>query len=250
MKIRTIIVDDERNARKALANMLGFYCSDVELVGEAGSMDDGITLIENEKPDLVLLDIVLGKNTGFDLLKKIKKINFKLIFVTAHDEYALRAIKMSALDYILKPIKPKELISGINKVSEVIDNEEKLRLKVDALVSNTTSSNTEKRIIVNTVGSIYVLEVKNIVRCESDENYTLIHLSNAPRIMVARTLKDFEEMLVPHGFFRVHQSHLVNLDFISSFEKGSGGHILLKDGQKIPVSTRRKDSFLKALSNL
>lgn len=250
MKIRTIIVDDERNARKALANMLEFYCSEVELVGEAGSIDDGINLIEGEKPDLVLLDILLGKNTGFDLLKKLRKINFKLIFVTAHDEYALRAIKMSALDYILKPIKPKELISGINKVSEAIENEEKMKLKVDALVSNTVASNPEKKIIINTVGSIYVLEVKHIVRCESDENYTMIYLSNSPRIMVAKTLKDFEEMLVPYGFFRVHQSHLVNLDFIKSFEKGSGGHILLKDGEKIPVSTRRKDSFLKALSSL
>ena len=250
MKIRTVIVDDEFNARRALANMLEFYCNEVELVGEAQSVEEAYALIDREKPDLILLDIILGNATGFDLLKKLRNMDFKLIFVTAHDEYALRAIKMSALDYLLKPVKPRELIGAITRVAEALEKEEKIRMKVETLITNTREQGGEKKIIVNTMSSIFVLEVKSIIRCESDENYTFIYLENQDRIMVARTLKDFEEMLTGFGFFRVHQSHLINLNQVSSFEKGSGGHAVLKDGRKIPVSTRRKEQFMKALTNV
>ncbi|MCF8234423.1 MAG: LytTR family DNA-binding domain-containing protein [Bacteroidales bacterium] len=247
MAIKTIIVEDEVNARKALVNMLEFYEKDVEIIGQAKNLEEGIELIKNNQPDLVLLDVRLPDGTGFDLISKLKKYSFKLVFVTAYNEYALKAIKLSALDYLLKPVKPNELNRALDKVREAVENEEQLKVKYETAIENFSKPAPKRKIILNTVDSMYVLEVSGIIRCEASENYTSVYAKDKGRIMLAKTLKDFEEMLVPFGFFRVHQSHLVNLQYVDTYEKRGSGRVLLKNGEKIPVSTRRKEGFLRAL---
>ncbi len=250
MKIQTVIIEDEVNARKALMNMLSFYCPTVEVTGQADTIERGTKLIQGLSPDLLLLDVQLPDGTGFDLIKKIKKRNFKLVFITAYDEYALKAIKLSALDYLLKPVKPNELTGAINKVAEAMENEERISLQLETCIENVHHTNQNKKIILNTSDNIHVLEVKKIIRCEASENYTNIFVKDKPKIMLAKTLKEFEEMLTTYGFFRIHQSHLINLDFVDSYVKKGAGVALLKTGDRIPVSTRRKEGFLKALETI
>lgn len=249
MKIKTIIVEDEINARKALINMLNFYCKEVEIFGEAKNVKEGIEIIKNNNPDLVLLDVRLPDGTGFDLIEKLKKQEFKLVFITAYNEYALRAIKLSALDYLLKPVKPDELRKAIAKVSEAIENDERLNLNIETCISNIKEQSRNKKIILNTADNIHIVEISKLIRCEASENYSGIFIEGKNKILVARTLKEFEEMLIPYGFFRVHQSHLVNIQYVDTYEKKAGGNALLKDGARVPVSTRRKEGFLKALSS-
>ncbi len=249
MKIKTIIVEDEINARKALVNMLNFYSKDMEIAGEARNVKEGIELIKNNNPDLVLLDVRLPDGTGFDVIEKLKKYNFKLVFITAYNEYALRAIKLSALDYLLKPVKPDELRRAIEKVREAIEHDERLNLQIETCIENVKNHNRNKKIILNTSDNIHIVETSKLIRCEASENYTNIFIEGKNRIIVAKTLKDFEEMLVPYGFFRVHQSHLINMQFVDSFEKKAGGNAVLKEGTRVPVSSRRKEGFLKALAS-
>ncbi len=247
MRIKTIIVEDEINARKALINMLSFYCKEVEVIGEAESVKGAIELITNKPPDLVLLDVRLPDGNGFDIMEKLKNKDFKLVFITAYNEYALRAIKLSALDYLLKPVKPDELRKAIAKVREIYENEELIKLQIETCVDNVKASGQNKKIILNTIDRIFVVEIENLVRCEASENYTNVFIKGKDKIMVARTLKDFEEMLTIYGFFRIHQSHLINLNYVDIYDKKGGGMLLLKNGERVPVSTRRKEGFLKAL---
>ncbi len=247
MEIKTIIVEDEVNARKALENMLNFYSESVKVIGTAATVAEGVALIQKESPDLILLDVNLPDGTGFDLVKKLRNNTAKLVFITAYDEYALKAIKLSALDYLLKPVKPNELTSAIKKVEEALEIEERINLKIDTCIENYKNSNQDKKIIINTTDNLFVIEVKKLIRCESSENYTHIFIDGKDRITVAKTLKEFEEMLTSYGFFRLHQSHLVNLNFVEAYEKKSGGYARLLSGERIPVSSRRKENFLKAL---
>ena len=249
MKIKTFIVEDEINARQVLTNMLNFYCSDIEIIGEAKNVAESVELIKSKKPDLVLLDVRLPDGTGFDLLDQIKNQKFKLIFITAYNEYALKAIKLSAIDYLLKPVKPEELRKAISKVEQAIENDEMLNVQVDTMIDNMNPKNKHQKIILNTNENIYVLEIGKLIRIESNINYSIVYSEGKDKIFVAKTLKEFEEMLVPFGFFRIHQSHLVNTHFVDSYEKKAGGRAILHDGTSIPVSVRRKEGFIKALSS-
>lgn len=248
MKIRTVIIEDEINARKALVNILSFYFNSIEIVGMAGSVEKGVKLIKEQQPDLLFLDVHLTDGTSFELIKKIKHHNFKLVFITAHDEYALQAIKLSALDYLLKPINPGELGKAIGRVQEAIEKEEQIDLQLDTIVENVRESNQNKKIILNTSNNLFVVEVKNLVRCEASENYTQVFVDGKEKIMMAKTLKEFEEMLSGYGFFRTHQSHLINVQFVEGFDK-SNNLVKLKTGDEIVVSTRKKEHFLKTLQN-
>ena len=247
MEINTIVIEDEVNARQALENMLSYHCPDINIIASADSVKEGVQLIKTHQTDLLFLDVNLPDGTGFDILKKISKHTFKVVFITAYDEYALPAIKMCALDYLMKPVKPDDLIGAVNKVKQALDNEERYSTNIDTCIENYKAQGQQKKIIINTSESMFVLEIRNILRCEASENYTNILLTNAPPILVAKTLKEFEEMLTSFGFFRVHQSHLVNLRYVASYEKKSGGHARLHNDLRLPVSKRRKEGFLKAL---
>ena len=247
MKIKTVIIEDEVNARKALENLLSFYCPEIVVAGEAASIEEGLKVIQKESPRLLLLDVHLPDGTGFDLIKKIKKKDFKIVFVTAHDQYALQAIKMSALDYLLKPVKPGELRKAITRVEKALEEEEQISLQIDTAIHNLEHTSNNKKIILNTNDKVFVLEVARIVHCEAQDNYSRIYIDGKDTILISKTLKELEEMLSAYGFFRIHQSHLLNLNYVETFEKKGSGRVRTKTGEVLPVSIRKKEGFFKAL---
>lgn len=249
--LRTVIIDDESNARQVIANILELYCEKVELIGQAEDVKTGLILIDELKPDLVLLDIQMPDGTGFDLLKQIGNIDFNFIFITAYDQYAIKAIKLSALDYVLKPINVNELIDAIEKAEIFQVNQGEARLRLENYHNNISNRNFEKRISLNTTDSVYSIKIKNITYCKSDKNYTDIYLENGKKLLISKTLKDFELLLLDFGFFRVHQSYLINMNFVSRYEKkGLVGNAILENETKIPVSSRKRESFLRFLEKM
>lgn len=246
--LKVLIVDDEQNARDVIAVILKKNCAGIDLVGEADGVQTGITAIRELKPDLVLLDIHLKDGTGFDLLKQLGEPEFKIIFITAYEEYALKAFKFSATDYILKPINSKELLDSVGRV--VQDFKATTAAELAALNRNYSNQSKEsKKIILKTSDSIYVVPVTDIIRCESDTYYTKFYLNDGEKIMVSNTLKSYDELLSEFGFFRVHQSHLINMDYFSKFKKVDGGFAVMKDGSEIPVAMRKKELFLQMIEN-
>lgn len=246
--IKTLIIDDEPNARKALRNMLSLYCPQIQVVGEGEGVTEGFEAIRKLEPQLVLLDVEMPDGSGFDLLKRFEEIDFSVIFITAHEQYALQAIKFSALDYILKPVKPDELVAAIDRA--VKSSKEDMILKLKSYSENTSEKNLPPRkIVLNTATNVYVINVEDILRCESDENYTLIYFLDREKITVSKTLKEFDELLNPYGFFRVHQSHVINMAHVESYVKGLGGTVIMKNKERVPVSSRRKETFLRLLAS-
>lgn len=248
--IKALIVDDEKRARETIRNIIKLYCPQVEVAGEASDVRSAREAIAQHKPSLVLLDINMPGGTGFDLLGQFGADGPKVIFITAYQEYAVKAFRFSALDYILKPVNPDELVEAVRKASEVI-GKESMDLKLQAFISNMENITREvKKIVLNTSDSIHVVNVPEIVRCQSDSNYTEFYLNNGKKILVSSTLKDFDEMLSSYRFFRAHQSHLVNIDYIERYEKKEGGYLVMKDKSTVPVSVRKKETLIALLDNI
>lgn len=247
--IPAIIIDDERSCIDRLTALLETHCPErINLVGTADSVAKGIQIINDSQPGLVFLDVQIGGETGFDLLQRIANINFEVIFTTAYDRYAVQAIKFSAADYLLKPVDPDELVQSVEKLDEMIARREMSR-KLDVLTHNLrTLEGASKKISVPTITGFEVLQVSDIIRCESEANYTHIHIKGRQKITVARTLKDFDEMLSEYNFCRVHNSHLVNLLHVRKYNKGTGGYVTMSDDSEVEVSQRKKDDFLKSLA--
>jgi two-component system LytT family response regulator len=248
--MRTLIIDDEKKARETILSILKLYCPDVIVVGEADSVKSGTELIKKEKPELIFLDINLNDGNAFDLLKNTTDISFKIIFITASENYALKAFRFSALDYILKPINPDELIAAIEKL-KLFQKSDNINVKFEAFISNMENIAREvKKIVLKTSESIHVINVNEIVRCEADRNYTIFILTSGKKILVSNTLKEYDEMLSPYQFFRAHQSHLVNIHHISSYERKEGGYLIMKDKSLVPVSVRKKETLLNFLEKI
>lgn len=248
--IRAIIVDDEKRARETIKSLLQLYCKNVTVVAEADNIELAETAVGKYFPDLVFLDIDMPGGSGFDLLKKYKTLPFKVVFITAHNDFAIRAFKFSALDYILKPINPDELISAVEKAETSIDKEN-LNQKLQIFISNMENITMEvKKIVLKTSDSIHVINVNDIIRCEADRNYSSFFLTNKKTILVSTTLKDYDELLSSYRFFRAHQSHLINLNHIERYEKKDGGCLIMKDGSIVPVSVRKKEELLSLLQNI
>jgi len=246
--MNAVIVDDEATVRNTIKSLINENFPDINIVATAGSVGEGYETIVNNKPDLLFLDVELPDGNGFDLLKKISPVNFRVIFVTGHQEYALDAIKVSALDYVLKPIDTDELIRAIEKAKEVINQEEQ-NLKLLALSENLQCKKVLKRIILHTVDHLQLVAVDDIIRAEADSNYTLFRLSGNRKIMVSRTIKEFVSLLANSGFIRVHQSHLINLEHIDRFMKKDGGWLRMRDGSSVPVSPNLKKQVLQAIQD-
>lgn len=248
--LRAIIVEDELRSRQTLTGMLKLFCKNVEVVGEAENVKEGIDLIRKEKPDIVFLDIQMPDGSGFKLLEEIGQINFDIIFTTAYDQYAIQAIKFSALDYLLKPIFQDDLIKAVKKAEvnkEKIDRNE----HVDVLLENLKkSANEPSKIILSTAEKINVVKVDDILRCASDNYYTTFYFTNGQKLLVSKTLKENEELLKDHHFIRPHKSHLVNTKYIKGFLKQDGGYIIMTDGTNIPVSRRKKEATIDIINNL
>jgi len=241
--IRALIVDDEELARKNLSILLEDYCTEVELVGTAENAKAAREALAKTEIDVMLLDIEMPNGSGFELLESLDEINFKVIFTTAYHEYAITAFKFSAVDYILKPINPEELQAAIGKVQPGQDSEspEKLKALIESLQSK---GEVGEKIALPSMEGLRFVNLDEILYCESQDNYTQFFLIDGSRIMVSKTIKHFEEILDVKKFFRVHRSFILNLRYIDKYVKGEGGYVVMKQGARIPVSRRRKESFL------
>jgi two-component system LytT family response regulator len=248
--LNVVIIDDELNAREVIANTLLANCENVNVVGTADNVKNGIRCIKQNKPEIVLLDVQMPDGTGFDLLSQIDEIDFKVIFITAHQEFAMQAFKFSALDYILKPVDTQELVQAIKRAGETLE-QKNIAENMKALRNNIQNPSKEaKKLILKSSDQIHAINVKDVIRCESDGNYTRFILNDGRKLLATKILKDFDEMLQPYNFFRVHQSHLINIDYFETYKKADGGVVIMADKSEIPLATRKKESFLKLLSSL
>ncbi|MDY0197401.1 MAG: LytTR family DNA-binding domain-containing protein [Tenuifilaceae bacterium] len=245
--ISAVIIDDEKFAREALANMLKMFCPDVNLIGEADGVESGVETIRRLEPDAVFLDIQMPDGSGFDLLKEFASIGFKFVFITAYQEYAIQAFKYSAIDYILKPIDPIDLAAAVEKLHESVLNEDTNK-KFQAFIENIQwHEKNPQKIVLKTFDTVIVAEKESIIRCESENNYTMFYFTDKPKVLVSKTLKEFDVLLSSSGFFRVHQSHLVNLNFVAKYNRFPDSHVVLTQGQIIPVSVRKRELLVTLL---
>lgn len=245
---KAIIIDDENRTRDLITKMINSFGLDIEAISAADSVESGIKAIEEHKPDLVFLDIQMPDGTGFDLLKSIEKKNFDVIFITAHEEFAIKAIKFSALDYILKPVDPTELKAAVERAL-VSMSTAKEDVQFEALQNN-MQAQQKRRLVLKTQESVHVVDLEQIIRCEADRNYTSFFLTEGRKILVSKTLKEYETLLTGYNFLRVQQSHLVNLDYVDRYDKGNGGSVVMKDGSEVPLSPAKREIFFKILENL
>lgn len=247
--LRTLIIDDEPHVRKTLARMIKEECSNVKLLKSANGVKSGLKAIEEQNPDLVLLDIKMDDGTGFDLLKKAEPINFKVIFITAFDQYAILAFKFSAIDYLLKPVNPEDLVNAVNRAEQMVQQDFSTQLK--ALNENLKTQEPKgKKIILRTSETVHLVKVSDISYCESDMSYTNFYLADGQKILVSRTLREFDELLKEFGFFRVHKSFLVNLFAITKFEKADGGYLVMENKDRVPVASRKRDQLLEMFDRI
>jgi len=249
MDLRSIIVDDEQQCVDTLSILLNDFCDGVEVVGTAHNVKSAYELILKKRPDIVFLDVEMPYASGFTLFEYFDNdIFFETIFTTAHDQYALKAFKFSALDYLLKPVRVRDLRDALGRVRKKKESA-LLQRKYETFKSNMESKRFEKIALPVKEGFLFV-EVENIVRCQADANYTIVFLKSAKKILVSRTLKEFEEILTEANFFRTHKSHLVNLAFVRKFIRSKVSLLEMEDGSSVEVATRRRDKLLRRLTHL
>jgi two-component system LytT family response regulator len=247
-KLKTLIVDDEPNAVDFINSVIGEYCPELEVVGKAYNITEGISKILQEKPDLVFLDVEMPNGTGFDLLAHFPEKEFDVVFITAFNHYAIKAIKFSAVDYILKPLNINEFIEAVKKViqkrsSSSFQSADNFKVLMENLKSPIPS-----RLAIPTADGMEYLNPKEIIRIEADRSYSWFFLYGNRKILVSKNLKEFQDLLSDRYFFRSHNSHLINLKFVRKYVRKDGGYIEMQDGAQIPVSRNRKDLFLVHMS--
>ena len=247
--IRCVIVEDEEMARKVLKSLLAQYCQDVMVCAEADDIVSGKNMIETFRPDLVFLDIEMPGGSGFKLLTSMDEIDFEVVFITAYEQFAIKAIRHDALDYILKPIDPKELVAAVEKVKEA-KYKKTLKKQYDSLLKNLDPEQlVVRKISLSTADKIHLIDVDDIIRCESDNYYTIIFFKDGSSLMVSKTLKEMDQKLEEYDFVRTHKSHLVNMRCIKNFIKDEM-MVVMTDGTKVPVSKRKKERILEVINNL
>ncbi len=243
-----LLVEDMPDALALLKNDLETHHPDIKVIATAQSVVTAAKALRQEQPDILFLDIMLGDGTGFDVLEIIPNLKSKIIFVTASDEYAIRAFKFAAIDYVLKPYSQEELAAAITKAkAQLHPGQERLEILKDTLAA---PEQKPDKISLHTLDKIIIVSLDDIIRCESDSNNTIFYLQDGQKIFVTKTLKYFAEMLKNYHFLRVHQSHLVNLDCISAFIKTDGGYLLLKNKETVPVSVRKKAEIIELLDQM
>lgn len=247
--IRCVIVEDEEIARKVLKSLLAQYCQDVMVCAEADDIVSGKAMIESFRPDLVFLDIEMPGGSGFKLLSSVDNADFEVVFITAYEQFAIKAIRHDALDYILKPIDPKELVAAVEKVKES-KYKKTLKKQYDNLLKNLDPEQlVVRKISISTTDKIHLINVDDMIRCESDNYYTIIFFKDGSNLLVSKTLKDMEQKLEEYDFVRTHKSHLVNIRCIRNFIKDEM-MVVMTDGTKVPVSKRKKERILEVINNL
>ncbi len=246
--LQAIIIDDENNSRQALNNLITKFANGVEIVAEASNFEDGLLAIEKYKPGLVFLDLEMPDANGLELFTRLKKIDFEVIITTGHQDYAVKAFKTAALDYLLKPIDIDELEAAIDNVFEK-RKEVRKHNNFDVFIQN-WKNNTDQQIALSSSDGLTFLKVRDIVYCKGDGAYTYFFTEDGNKLVVSKNLKEFEELLKDKGFFRVHKSSLINLNHLKKYVRGEGGHVLLTNGHNVIVSKRRKEGFLLQLAKV
>lgn len=244
--LSAIIIDDESSSRNSLRQKLKSYCPDIEIVDICENGEDGIASIKLNNPDIVFLDVEMPRMNGFVMLQQLEQRNFELIFTTAYDHYAIRAIRECALDYLVKPIEIKLLMDAVERVQKKRELPAPDQ-RIEVLLQNLLAAKNNHRIAIPSLEGLQFVETSEIIFVEAESNYSFITLQSGPRITVSKTLKDFEELLPSVCFIRIHHSYIINKDHIKKYLKGDGGQVLMSNGKLLDVARRKKDDFLKAI---
>ena len=248
--IRAVIVEDEINGLNNLQNLIRQNCEGVEVVGTANNISEGLQVLGSSgaKPDVAFLDISLPDGLVFKMLNQLRPINFEIIFVTAYEEYAIRACDYSSIGYILKPIDPDALKVAVSRI--VLKRQNEMDRRLELFTNHYSNPNAFTKMSISAVDGIYFVNIRDIVRFEAEDNYTHIFLSSGERITASKTIKSYEELLAPYNFYRVHKRHVINLNFMRKFVKGEGGFVIMDDDMEIEVSRRRRPAFMEQLRRL
>ena len=245
--MKAIIVDDETSARMTLRSILTEFFKEVIIIGEADTPGGAVQLIEEKNPELVFLDIQMQMGSGFDVLESLDQRNFQIIFISAHKQHAFDSFRFNAADYLLKPVRIKDLRSAIEKVKENL-KANPLEISQQVLLRQLSQDQTRLQLIIPEIDGFTVVHLHEIIRCESSRNYTDFHLVGDRKVTATKALKEFEDLLLPTGFFRIHKSHVINMNHVSRYIKGRGGELVMVDGGVLPVSRERKDPLIEAFN--
>lgn len=252
--ITAILIDDDKNLREGMKKLLELFAPTIQIIGEADSVTSGIETMITLHPEVVFLDIQLNDGTGFDILEKVAEkngaITSNIVFITAYEQYAIKAFRFSALDFLLKPVDPEELQKVIRKIESVLEKTNDYA-HIDLLLENIRKKvDNFKRIALSTSDGIHLFNISDIIRCESEDNYTKFYIKNTKTVMISKTLKEYEELLTEHGFERIHQSHLINLKYLKSYIKRDGGYVVMEDGSHLPISQRKKERLQEIIKTI
>lgn len=245
--MKTLIIDDEPSARLTLRTFLNQYCPELAIAGEASSVESGKEKISTIQPDLIFLDIAMQDGTGFDLLRQVSHDAFQVVFTTAFDEYAIKAFEYNAIDYLLKPLHPNQLVRVVQKAKNKL-NQQGLVQRLSQLLQQINTPQAVRKIALATQEGSVVIALEEICHLQSDGSYTTVYYGNCEKVVVSKLIKDFERLLPQPPFFRTHQSHIVNIHCIRKILKEDGGMVLLKSGEKIPISRRKKDALQQQMA--
>jgi two-component system LytT family response regulator len=244
------IIDDEEGIRKNLKNQFAFLQLPVSVTGEADSVSTGVALLQEKQPDIAFLDIEMPDGKGFDILRQLADIPTKIIFITAFNQYAVEAFRFSALDYLLKPIDSEELEEAVRKARNLLE-QQSYQFRLGVFLNNMEDISTKyKKLVLKNSDSIFAVNISEIIHLQAFNNYTTFFLEKQSPIVVSKTLKEYEETLSRFGFYRIHQSHLINLNFFSRYDKKDGGVVVLKDKTTLPISAKKKEGLFEFLENL
>ncbi|MCW5898447.1 MAG: response regulator transcription factor [Flavobacteriales bacterium] len=245
-----VIVDDEQHCRDALSGLLQRRFPEIALLGMATNVMEGVELLNRERPTVLFLDVELGDRTGFDLLQAIGPDRPHVIFTTAHEGYALKAIRFSALDFLLKPVDPDELQAALDKLRQAMRMPQHPDQFMVLMKNLMLSANSDKRIALPVAEGLEMIDTDDIIYCESASNYTVVHQKDGKRLVISRTLKEFEDMLGVQDFIRVHHAHLINVRHVKKYIRGEGGEVIMSDGANVAVSRRKKQELMDSLARL
>ncbi|NAS29968.1 response regulator [Flavobacteriaceae bacterium R38] len=250
MSLRAVIVEDEKHSRETLKSLLEEFCEGIKVIAMAGSVNEAVKTIKSEQPDIIFLDIELQTGTGFDVLEKISHLNFEVIFTTAFEQYAIKAVKFSSLDYLLKPIDIEELQLAVQK-AQTKKNQEVYKKQLETLMLNLKQQKSKlNKICLATSEGFEFVEVNTIIYCKAEGSYTVFVLNNSEQILVSKNLKEYENLLLEQDFMRVHNSFLINLKEVKKYIKSDGGYILMSNNDTVSISRSKKEDFIQVMSAL
>jgi two-component system, LytTR family, response regulator len=241
--IKLLVISGDRETGPGVAQILSDFCPNVTYLGTADSVPEGAAMVNATQPDIIILDTRLSDGSGFEMLKLFESIPFKIIFLSTHIEFSLKAFKYSAVDFILKPPDPDELAQAVNKACDLISHEEKLDFNI--LAENLKHLNKKEKIILKTFDHIHMINHDEIIRVEADRNYSTFYITDGRKIIISKSIKDIEDQLNNKGFYRIHKSHIINLSMMKYFDKSDGGYVVMKDGFSVPVASRKREMLLQ-----